>query len=101
MLNKMSLILMLSLSISISHANENKDNAAKKSPINEMLKHHVPTIIVKGIGTVKVGDALIHKSIGRGIAIGLYKRNGIDWVAFEINGTITFVNLTAKYFKPL
>ena len=101
MLNKITLILILLLSISISHANENKDNTAKKSPINEMLKHHVPTIIVKGIGTIKIGDVLIHKSIGRCIARGLYKRNGIDWVAFEINGTISFVNLTAKYFKPL
>lgn len=51
-----------------------------------MLKYQLPMITVKGVGTIKIGTVLTHKLIGTGIAQWLYKRNGIDWIAFDING---------------
>lgn len=93
-------IVIISLLLSVSCATKNQEND-KHARIREMMSKSVSEILVDGIGRVHVGEALIHKALGKGTVKGIYLYQELIWVGFVLDGQSdgSFIILSSKYFS--
>lgn len=74
-----------------------------KKILGELRNSSVNNIYVDGIGEIKIGTILIHKSDGEGTVKALYLRKGTPWALFFLKGssvgTISYLN--KEYFYEL
>ena len=87
-----------------SCANKNENHLYNKvtdPTAREIINKPIDKITIKGLGTVKKGDILTHKTMGKGVAENLFKRNGYAWVAFMIDGIGSLILLSSDYFESI
>jgi len=76
------IIIILVLPIFLISCATNSIDEVTDPKAREIMSHPVQEIQVEGVGKVTVGDVLIHKAMGKGVAKALYINDDLNWVAF-------------------
>jgi len=96
-----SVLFIVALSSCASKNDSNLYSEVTDPTARDIFNYPIQQIKVEGIGIVKKGDTLTHKTMGKGLVEMLFKRNGYVWVAFMIDGTGTLVLLDSEYFESI